>query len=243
MPTYEARRALYRRLWDTLTTRESHAAPAFVVARGILAAKSRYREVEEETGVPWFLVGMLHDRESGRDFATALHNGERIIGTGRRTRLVPAGRGPFQTWQEAAVDALELHDLHEVPEWPLERIAYEAERFNGWGYIPRNINSPYLWSGSNHYRQGKYVADGQFSASKVDMQLGVMVVLKHLMALDSSVSAFVNRTQGATVTTNPPVAPVGEPNASPPYAPSRALPGLLWKLLKAIAGLWAKRRG
>jgi lysozyme family protein len=46
------------------------------------------------TGVPWFVVAALHERESGADFATYLGNGEPL---NRVTQLVP--KGPRAVYQ------------------------------------------------------------------------------------------------------------------------------------------------
>ena len=189
MPTFEACAAGYRNLWRQMKV--TRTAECDKAARKILAGRSHYGAVEKKTGVPWFWIGIIHMRESNNNFAGVLHNGEHIIGTGRQTRLVPAGRGPFRSWDEAADDALKLKGLHHIKTWPIERIGYEAERFNGWGYMGRH-NSPYLWAGSNLYARGKYVADGRYDPNHVDTQLGVMPVLATLCKLSSDVNVRVN---------------------------------------------------
>jgi len=188
-PTFPAMAAGYRNLWRGMTV--TRAAACEAAARRILAGRTRYQAVERQTGVPWFFIGLLHMRESSCNFAGVLHNGEHIIGKGTRTRLVPAGRGPFATWEEAAIDAMRLKGLHEIKDWPVERIGYESERFNGFGYIRRGINSPYVWAGSNHYTRGKYVRDGVFNPAHVDTQLGTLPVLYALCRLDSEIAARV----------------------------------------------------
>lgn len=185
--TYEATRAGYDNLWSSIAIRNVSCADKF--ARKIIASEKKYREVEAATGVPWYFIGVLHMRESSNNFAGVLHNGEHIIGTGRKTTLVPGGRGPFSTWAEAAVDALKLKGLHKIKSWPVSRIGYEAERFNGFGYTKKGINSPYLWAGSNHQQPGKYVRDGVFSSTATDTQLGVMTVLKRLCELRPDIAA------------------------------------------------------
>jgi hypothetical protein len=54
------------------------------------------------------------------------------------------------------------------------------EAYNGWGYVKKGINSPYLWSGTNHYTSGKYVRDGVFDPRAVSKQLGAVCMLKEL---------------------------------------------------------------
>lgn len=154
------------------------------VATRINNNRERYSKVAAQfPGMPWYVIGMWHYREDNNDFRGVLHNGEHIIGTGRKTKLVPAGRGPFSTWEEAAVDALRIKNLQNVKDWTIERIGYESERFNGFGYVNKGINSPYVWSGSNLYSAGKYVADGRYDANHVDKQLGVMPIMRRIFDL------------------------------------------------------------
>ncbi len=44
--------------------------------------------------------------------------------------------------------------------------------------------SPYLWSGSNHYRRGKYRSDGEWDPDLVSRQIGSAVLLRRLAELD-----------------------------------------------------------
>jgi lysozyme family protein len=185
--TFENTKAGYAKLWNSIKVTNKAGADKF--AKKIIAAEPRYRKIQDATGVPWYFVGLLHMRESSNDFRGVLHNGEHIIGAGKKTRLVPAGRGPFSTWEDAAIDALKLKGFHKIKEWPVERFAYEAERFNGLGYTKQGVNSPYLWAGSNHQQPGKYVADHQWSPTAVDTQMGVMTVLKRIHEIQGTKGA------------------------------------------------------
>jgi lysozyme family protein len=194
MPTYEQTRAGYESMWARAKILPKHLTAVERIAHNILKHKTRYQQIEALTGVPWFLVGALHSRESSLNFNCVLHNGERILGTGKKTKLVPKGRGPFTTFEEAAVDALTMkpHALNQIKEWPVSRILFEAERYNGFGYLGKT-NSPYVWSftdlyASGNYRAGKYVADGKWDASAVDQQCGVAAILKQLATFDESVA-------------------------------------------------------
>lgn len=150
--------------------------------------RDKYQEIEaaRENGVPWFFVAALHERESSSRFSRHLHEGSPLSG---RTRYIPKGRpragNPPFTWRESAIDALYLlKDLeNKVPDW--QRSAHAAidqlERFNGLGYRlyrPEVGVSPYLVSGSNLYRGGKYVADGRFSRTAIDKQPGILSLIK-----------------------------------------------------------------
>jgi len=184
-------RAEYAGLWQRMQIRPERMAEVNGIANRLIALKPRYQKVTAVTHVPWGVIAALHYREASNDFKGVLHNGEPIIGTGRLTRLVPPNRGPFATWEESAIDALTMppHKLQEVDSWTIERACYEIERFNGFGYRNHHpeVKSPYLWSFSNNYSSGKYVADGQFSSSAVDKQCGTMPILKRMMELDASV--------------------------------------------------------
>jgi lysozyme family protein len=187
--TYENTKAGYGNMWRSIKVTRNADADKF--AARIIANEARYRKTEAKTGVPWFFIGALHMRESSCNFSGVLHNGENIIGTGKKTKLVPAGRGPFASWEEAAEDALKLKGLHKINGWPIERMGFEAERYNGFGYTSRGINSPYLWAGSNHQQPGKYVADGKFDPKAVDKQLGVMTVIKRICEMRPDVAAQI----------------------------------------------------
>src|SRR5262249_3312999 len=180
----EKLKLVYRRLCDAMTIHPDVVEAADKVARKILANKDRYVAIEQQTQVPWFFTGLVHNRESGLNFNTYLGNGQRLD---RRTTIVPTGRGPFATFEEGAVDAYKVQDMIGLTDWSLERIAYLLEGYNGVGYYYKGVNSPYLWAGTNQYTSGKYVADHDFRPDVVDHQLGSMVVLARLAAMDPDV--------------------------------------------------------
>jgi lysozyme family protein len=190
---YEALREEYATLWASMEVRASKAGDIEATARKILGKKTRYAAVEELTGVPWYVIGVIHAMESGCNFATHLHTGDPLT---KRTVLVPAGRptappadGKVYSWKESACDALLMKGLDKIEAWPVERICFEVERYNGWGYrsYHADVLSPYLWSGTNHYSRGKYVADGKWSATAVSGQSGAIAILKRISELDPSV--------------------------------------------------------
>lgn len=143
--------------------------------------QERYRVVSVACGVPEKLIFALHYRESSLSFSGVLHNGERILGTGRKTQLVPKGRGPFTTWEEAAIDALMLKKNIFPKAWDFKSMCDLAEKFNGMGYARRGELSPYVWAGTErHDETGKYVADGKYSSTAIEKQLGVAALLIEL---------------------------------------------------------------
>lgn len=148
------------------------------VCKKFFLNQEAYLKVSQYTGVPAELIFALHYRELSLRFNGVLHNGENILGTGRLTRLVPKGRGPFETWEEAAIDALELKKRIFPQVWNFETMCDFAEKFNGLGYRNRGELSPYVWAGtSKHDETGKYVADGKYSSTAIEKQLGVAALL------------------------------------------------------------------
>ena len=148
--------------------------------------RARYDAVSKATGVPWDVIGVIHYRESSGDLKGVLHNGQKIIGTGKKTTLVPKGRGPFSTWEEAAIDALVVCPPYAAKnkDWSIAGTLDILERYNGLGYRNKGLPSPYLWAGTDQYVKGKYVADGKYDPNHVDKQLGVAPILMKLRELD-----------------------------------------------------------
>ncbi|MFW0714717.1 hypothetical protein [Pedobacter sp. N23S346] len=133
--------------------------------------------------IPWYFIACAHYLECSFDFKKHLHNGDPLSGY---TIRVPAnrpkvGHGPPFTFEESAVDALKLMKLNEITNWNLPTVLRKLEAYNGFGYFKyHSVNSPYLWSYSNQYQKGKYVADGKFDAEAVSKQMGAAVILKRM---------------------------------------------------------------
>ena len=174
----------YSNLWAEMAIHRKKLPEVDTIIERIVRHKETYRSVEQLTKVPWFAIAIIHNLEAGGDFNRHLHNGDPLT---VRTVHVPAGRprsgNPPFTWEESAVDALEYDGLTtQVTDWSVEYLAYMFEAFNGWGYrlSHPHVKSPYLWSFSNHYTNGKYVGDGRWSETAVSRQCGAMLLLKRL---------------------------------------------------------------
>lgn len=188
--SFDECRAEYVALWADCEIRPERARTVEQTARKIMGNRPRYDAVSRATGVPWFVIGIMHQMECNLSFAKHLHNGDPL---GARTKLVPAGRPKVwpvenqDAWTASAIDALTMpgKEFHKVESWTLERIAYSLELYNGFGYrLYRGIHSPYLWSFTSNYSRGKYVTDGKWSKTAVSQQSGGMAILKKLMELD-----------------------------------------------------------
>jgi lysozyme family protein len=190
-PTPEQTELGYHRMWDASHVNSNKVDPARAIARKIIDNRPIYEAIEKATGVPWFMIGPIHNRESDMNFKTHLHNGDSLS---TRTHHVPSGRPktgnpPFK-FQDSAIDALTMspHNLDRVKAWTVERVLYECEKYNGWGYLTKG-NSPYIWSWTDLYHGGKYVEDGVYRANVWDSQAGCVAMLKELAALEGSVAA------------------------------------------------------
>lgn len=198
---FEDLKAEYAQLWASMATRSSFKPAVDASAQKIMESKERYQTVAAMTNVPWYVIGLIHQMEAGCSFACHLHNGDSLA---RRTVQVPAnrppvGNGPFK-WEASACDALLMKKLEAITDWTIERICFELERYNGWGYrnYHKSTLTPYLWSGTTHYARGKYVADGKWDSTHVSKQTGAMALLKRLMELDETI-----RPAGAIVEATP----------------------------------------
>lgn len=156
------------------------------VAKRLFAAKERYVAVEKLTGVPWFFIAVTHQRESSQNWSRSLAQGDPW---NEVSTHVPAGRGPFKSWEEAAVDALVncAPYASRLKDWSIGGLLTNLERYNGVGYANKGIPSPYIWSGTDQYLKGKYVRDGVFDPDEVDKQIGCAGLIMAMMALDPSI--------------------------------------------------------
>lgn len=182
-PTLEQTHKGYAALWDEAVIKASRLPEVNKMADLIIANRETYEAIEALTGVPWFWQGPVHNRESSLSFQRHIHEGSPLTA---RTKLVPKGRPktgtpPF-TFQESAVDAftMEAHRLDKVKRWSVERCLYEQERYNGFGYVTRGVNSPYVWAATSEQQPGKYVADGVWDPRATDVQLGTAALMKAL---------------------------------------------------------------
>ncbi len=190
---FDRYKAGYTANWDRLAIRPPRAAEAKWDAEKLLDGKPRYLACADLCGtIPWWFFGLTHYRESTFNFDTYLGNGQSLH---RRTTIVPAGRGPFyepHAFEKGAYDAMKIMGFVGATDWSIARASFRLEGFNGFGYHRYGVNSPYLYGGSTLYgppeaRGGKFVADHDFDGHYVDTQLGVLVLLKALMALDTSI--------------------------------------------------------
>ena len=197
-------------------------------------AKARYQAVSKKTGVPWPFVAVAHERESSQDWNASLAQGDPW---NRVSVHVPAGRGPFRSWEEAAVDALANCAPYAARyrDWSIGGTLAKLEEYSGLGYARRGRPSPYIWSGTDQYRSGKYVRDGVYDPNVVDVQPGCAGLLMAMMALDPAIDFVGTAAPSARPSSAPRSAPIDpEPPPSIAHPSKGSIGAFIVSMLKAI---------
>lgn len=156
--------------------------------------------------VPWWFIAIVSEREYGGP-----PRWDRQLGQGDPLGHVsvhdPKGRGPFlphpgdltptssnlvradDAWTRCCLDAL-IDCAPHAARWKLWTPGGAAtifEEYNGLGYAAMGVPSAYVWSGSDQYRSGKYIADHVYRAGVIDVQEGCMPLLAAMMVVDPSI--------------------------------------------------------
>lgn len=173
----------YKKLYDTIQILPAKLEQVKLEADRIYKGYQSYKAVEAQCGVTWVFPAAIHELECDCNFQRQILNGEKWD---RKTTIVPVGVGPFRSWSESAVYALQKRrandptwtPLDEVSDWTIGICGREWEKWNGGGYFRRGKHSPYLWAGSNHgVGVGYYMSDGKYSEKAESKQIGTMVLL------------------------------------------------------------------
>lgn len=233
-----ALRADYEKKWRTCEI-DYQLETVKAVAKRVLAVKQTCTGF---WGVPWWFVALCWLRECNLNPNGSLAQGDPW---NKVSTHVPAGRGPFKSWRDAAADALVIKGFHKVSDWGVANVLYMFEGFNGYGYRGKGVPSPYLWSHTNYYadgswdddpKGGKYIRDHVWSADVYDSQIGVCAVLKALIALDSTVTFG----KSADI---PPPPDIPKPGPIAPDPVPTPVPQRNWlaDVLNFIGGLFRKK--
>ncbi len=175
--------------WSKMKVTPSLMAALDSAANRLIAptAKSQYQAVSAKTGVPWGIIAVIHEREASQSWKANLAQGDPW---NKVSIHVPAGRGPFASWADAAIDALKNCAPHAAAwsDWSIGGALTLLEEYNGLGYAARGVPSPYVWASTDQYIKGKYIADGHYDPNAVDHQLGCAALLSRMKLLDSSIT-------------------------------------------------------
>lgn len=152
-------------------------------AAKILGFRTRFEEVARDTGVPVIFSGPSFYREADLNFNLSPAQGD----PWRRVSVhVPKGEGPYPSWIAAAIAAYRGEGLDKIGagNWIWELICYYGELFNGFGVRDwHHAHTSYLWGGTNIQTPGKYVRDGVWDGSVMDVQLGMIPIAKRMVEL------------------------------------------------------------
>jgi lysozyme family protein len=169
-------------------TRENELAERAAV---LLKLADRHRdewaEVNARTGVPRLWGIASFERESSSDYSRSPAQGDRWDSVSVH---VPKGLGPYADWGDSCVAAYCIDKLNEVgaSSWTWTRACYEGELYNGFGPRAHGRHTGYLWSWTNIYTAGKYVADGKWDPDVRDQQCGMVPMMAALLHLDASLA-------------------------------------------------------
>lgn len=213
--------------WKAVEFHPAALSQAMVVAKRLVAAKENYVTISNKTGVPWYIIAVIHEREASQRWDRSIAQGDPW---NRVSIHVPKGRGAFSSWNDAACDALTncAPYASRWSDWSMGGALTLLELYNGLGYENHGIASPYIWSGTNQYISGKYVADGVFDAGTVDSQLGCAVLIKAIETLCPALYATPSVTpeptpEETTAIEAPKAGPVGDADDAKPAVQSTTI--------------------
>jgi lysozyme family protein len=203
-PNIAALKAANAHRWSVMHVRADKIAEFDKTAARLCAPenKARYQKIAAATKVPWAVIAVIHEREAGGDFNGQLGQGDPLDHVSVH---VPTGRGPFlnhpndppgeDAFYRSALDALTSCPPYAAKwtDWSIGGLLTILEEYNGLGYANRGVPSAYVWSGSDQYDHGKFIADHVYSASAVDVQEGVAPLISRMAALDPTI--FTHSTQ------------------------------------------------
>lgn len=182
------------------------------------AAKMRYVAVEQRLiklgyYCPWWFIAVVSEREYGGPphWDKQLGQGDPL---GQVSTHDPRGRGPFfgaDAWERGCLDALIDCGPHAAKwkDWSPGGTMTIWEEYNGLGYANMGVPSAYVWSSTDQYVSGKYVADHDYRAGVVDVQEGCAGILARMMLLDKTIKF------GVTVPGTPQALPLSPATPKP----------------------------
>jgi lysozyme family protein len=163
------------------------AARAAVVLELAHRHRDEWVDVTGKTSVPRLWGMASFERESSSDYSRSPAQGDPWD---KVSVDVPRGLGPYADWGAACVAAYAIDKLNEVgaPNWIWTRACYEGGLFNGFGPRAHGRHTGYLWSWTNIYTGGKYVADGRWDPDVHDQQCGTVPMMTALLKLDATLT-------------------------------------------------------
>lgn len=145
----------YMRMWMTMSILPEWDGRIDRVVQFVLDHKTTYEKAK--IGVfTWWIVAIIHMMEAGNEedpMSRCLHNGLPINKS--NSYIVGDYSGPFESFQDSAHHALKRHiktkGYNSQHSWDIPSVLWFVENWNGIEkYANLGLDSPYLWSASNH---------------------------------------------------------------------------------------------
>ena len=172
--------------------------------RQFLKVSGELIEAEDLTALPhWFLAG-IDMREMSFNHTGHFANGDKIIGTGKKTYRVPAGLGPAATWAISVRQAIDYEEHHNErfdqlvgPNMNFIDALEAWEIYNGLGFRSKGEYSEYVMAFTNHHDEtGRYVADGRYSSSSKVVRPGAAAFVLYMLERGKVRSEELNGKRG-----------------------------------------------
>lgn len=137
----------------------------------------------------WFIAG-IDMREMSFIHTGHFANGEKIIGTGKKTsKLWPYGLGPADTWSDSVLQALDYERNHSSKfkqlvnkDMDFGQALEASEIYNGHGFRTKGVYSEYNVGFTNFSEElGRYVADGRYNPNARVTRPGVAAFVLYLL--------------------------------------------------------------
>jgi|SRR5579871_1354685 len=214
--------------WAAMHILAPHVQALELVAARLVAseAKAIYQRISARTGVPWFVIAVIHEREASQSWHCSIAQGDPW---NEVSRHVPVGRGAFPDFDSAAYDALTNCAPYAArwKDWTIGGILTVDELYNGLGYYFHGLPSPYNFGGTDQQKPGKFVSDRHFDPNVMDTQLGCAPMLATMAKLDTSIVFDVR--PSSTIVAAPSIVPPAKPlplivHAAPVHVPARLAP-------------------
>jgi lysozyme family protein len=188
-------------LWKVVKILPSRLAEVNKVAVRLCgaSAKARYQEIEKATGVPWFVIAVIHEREASQNFDCQLGQGDPL---GSISVNKPRGMGPYfdhptdpplhDAFYRCAVQTLQSTPPFAAKwkDWTEGGTLTLLILYNGTGYwdFHNHQPSPYDWGATDQETIGKYAADSIYDPTLWDKQIGCAAMLLQMCKIDPDVA-------------------------------------------------------
>src|ERR1700733_11842316 len=135
MTNIPALKAANAQRWKAMHVTASLIPTLDEVAARLIAptAKPQYQGVSTVTHVPWYVIAVIHERESSQSWLAGLAQGDPW---NKVSIHVPRGVGPFPSWEAAADYALIncAPKAAQWTDWSIGGILTLLEEYKGLGY-------------------------------------------------------------------------------------------------------------